>query len=309
MNMYAFRDFPDGPMPSEQAIDIQQPVIARRTAGFTLVELLVVIGLVAVLSALVMHAMSALRESSQRVSEMSAARTLGQAWNSYAIDNSGRVLPGYHYDQFEVTDAFGNDWMPSGEEGEELILVKRWPWRLAGYLGSNLKALYTDVTDMRLDQLSGEERNSLLYQVSVAPSFGMNSVYVGGDENYGGFSDIMLETFGQFYVDRLSKVRHADDLIVFTTARGTNGVPGSPDAETVEGYFRVLPPAYAQPLWDGEFDDADPGSAGNVSPRHGGDAITVTVDGRVATESIEELRDMRKWCDKAGSSDWLLTPR
>ena len=64
-------------MPSEQAIDIQQPVIARRTAGFTLVELLVVIGLVAVLSALVLHAMSALRESSQRVSEMSAARTLG----------------------------------------------------------------------------------------------------------------------------------------------------------------------------------------------------------------------------------------
>ena len=77
----------------------------------------------------------------------------------------------------------------------------------------------------------------------------------------------------------------------------------------VEGYFRVKPPAFAQPIWDAEFDESEPGSAGNVSPRHDGEAITVNVDGRVDTNSIEELRDMRKWCDKATRPDWLLTPR
>jgi prepilin-type N-terminal cleavage/methylation domain-containing protein len=284
-----------------------QPHNSIRHRGFSLVELLVVIAVIAMLIAIVVGAAGSLRESSLQVSEMASARSLGQAWQGYAIDNKGAVLPGYHFDGFEATDAYGTAIEPEGTE--QFVYVKRWPWRLASYLGSDLHALYTDVKDYRLDQLSGEERNDLLYQVSALPSFGMNSVYVGGDENFGGFSDIFRQTFGNFYVQRLSTVKDPGKLVVFSTARGNNGVPGAEDASVVEGFFRVLPPAWSQPIWSNEYDEDDAASAGNISARHGDEVISVAVDGRVSVDSVDELRDMRRWSNAATNPDWLLTPR
>lgn len=270
-------------------------------------ELLVVVAVIAMLIAVVITAAGSLRQSSLQVTEMASARSLGQAWQGYAIDNKGAVLPGYHFDGFEATDAYGTVIQP--ETAEEFIYVKRWPWRLASYLGSDLHALYTDVKDYRLDELSGEDRNELLYQVSALPSFGMNSVYVGGDENFGGFSDIFRQTFGNFYVQRLSTVKNPGELIVFSTARGNDGSPGSQDSAVVEGFFRVLPPAWSQPIWSSEYDEFDASSAGNISARHTDGVISVAVDGRVTVDSVDDLRDMQRWCDTATNPDWLLTPR
>ena len=37
-------------------------------------------------------------------------------------------------------------------------------------------------------------------------------------------------------------------------------------------------------------------------------AIVANVDGGIGTSTIDELRDMRRWCDLADSPDWLMTP-
>ena len=122
---------------------------------------------------------------------------------------------------------------------------------------------------------------------------------------------MFLDTFGQFYATRLSTIRHPERLVVFATSRGDAAAPGQA-TDIREGFFRVLPPAWATPLWDGDFDVERPQSAGFVSPRHGlgGEdaAIVTSVDGAVSTATIEELRDMRRWCDQATSADWRLTP-
>jgi prepilin-type N-terminal cleavage/methylation domain-containing protein len=62
-------------------------------AAFTLVELLVVIGIIAVLVAILLPALSRARKHALRVAELSNMRQVGLAVHMYANDNKGR-LPG-----------------------------------------------------------------------------------------------------------------------------------------------------------------------------------------------------------------------
>ena len=74
---------------------------SRRTAAsaaFTLVELLVVIGIISVLIAVLMPALGAARRQAQTIQCGSHLRTIGQAMQLYANDNKGRIPRDYWYD-------------------------------------------------------------------------------------------------------------------------------------------------------------------------------------------------------------------
>jgi prepilin-type N-terminal cleavage/methylation domain-containing protein/prepilin-type processing-associated H-X9-DG protein len=79
------------PMPSSRR--------SRGNGGFTLVELLVVIGIIAILVAILLPALSKAREQASKTACMSNLRTLGQAFNMYFSENKGyfpRPAPYYN---------------------------------------------------------------------------------------------------------------------------------------------------------------------------------------------------------------------
>src|SRR4051812_42266748 len=67
----------------------------RNRAAFTLVELLVVIGVIAVLIAMLLPALNGARQRAMATQCLSNLRQLSQAFVTYNVDNKGFVIPAY----------------------------------------------------------------------------------------------------------------------------------------------------------------------------------------------------------------------
>jgi prepilin-type N-terminal cleavage/methylation domain-containing protein/prepilin-type processing-associated H-X9-DG protein len=84
----------------------KQPRHASSPHGFTLVELLVVIGIIAILISLLLPALNRAREQASQVKCMSNLRQLGTAFVMYVQENHGRFPRGARGDI-----AFDEDWI------------------------------------------------------------------------------------------------------------------------------------------------------------------------------------------------------
>jgi prepilin-type N-terminal cleavage/methylation domain-containing protein/prepilin-type processing-associated H-X9-DG protein len=70
--------------------------VQRRKHAFTLVELLVVIGIIAVLIGILLPALSRAQESARATQCLSNLRVIGQGLFAYTNENNGYVVPGYN---------------------------------------------------------------------------------------------------------------------------------------------------------------------------------------------------------------------
>ena len=280
--------------------------------AFTLVELLVVIVIIALLSAVILPSLSGVRDRAAQIKELSALRSTLTAWNQYATDQKGALIPAFYGNPpLDALPAFYEDGkpIPTDVYGSQRAVVCRWPWRLAPYLGNDFRALTMQDGDDQVKLASGNDLGKYLYFSSLYPTFGMNGRWVGGDQDSSGFGaefrDGKPNPLFNFYASRIATIKHTERLIVFASSR----TKYSADATNTcrEGFFRVNSPNFIVPEWKA-YDANDPETCGFVSARWQGSASVGTVNGATELVPIEELRDMRRWADQATDAKWRFSP-
>ncbi len=337
-------------------------ILGRRVrAAFTLIELLVVIAVIALLIGILLPGLSHAKKTAKMLAEQVAIKQMWVAFAAYTTDFKDGVMPGYiHWDWAHTPIPI--NFMPTDptDVGRQMegTVIKAWPWRFlsnAGYHAQHLmidKNTYKDFWSRSKVGTQGttygipyNSYGSNTYQGAIAwnPSFGMNTVYIGGDYNNGAFSRLDADgrprggntrtAGGEFYVTKMHKVRMTSTLMAFSSARGGDvntsgwnnyGLDPPMNQPVVPGYYQIEPPR-PHPKGRGSADyrdlrggwtttsnvyrEASPVNTwGMLHPRHFNKAASVMLDGHAAMLNLEQLRDMRRWSNYATSADWTFLP-
>ncbi len=253
-------------------------------SGFTLVEMLVTITLIATLGTMSFVGVRSAREKTKTIVEINAARNLITGYLGYAAEHNGQVLTGYQPDAV-ATNLEGNPL--------EFPINARYPWRLAPSVPSVKGILVYNGTESMLDM---KDRD---YRVSAGPNLGLNATLVGG--HFGDSSplkptDRLVAAYGKFYLSQLAEADDPSKLIVFASARAGKNQPG---------YFEIRSPNLTGRVWSAAKFTADSqgSSHGFVDFRWGGKAAVAMLGGNVELLDEPRLRDMRRWSHQAARAN------
>jgi prepilin-type N-terminal cleavage/methylation domain-containing protein len=314
------------------------PRSSRR--AFTLLELIIAIGIILLLASLLLIALGGVRGVANRFDSTNALRQMMAGYSSYAADAQQRLLPGF----IDDPSALGiRVRLASGETLADPRDGSSYVWRLAPYVDDDW-AIF--LRDYRSDEVNGRIASELsgsvdddgdgtsdfppvygegtamqdpsLLGLGRVPSFGLNSIYVGGDTRHGGTAIVAQSPFADpptltpIAATRLSEATNPARLIVFAPVRHFDGslIAEPPVSDVQFGYPELRPPVIVDragvehPQWEivaGQIDtsagDFDEGGGVPLARWSKANEIPLGhLDGSVTTRVIDQLAfDKQAW--------------
>jgi prepilin-type N-terminal cleavage/methylation domain-containing protein len=267
---------------------------SRARQAFTLIELLVVVAIISILAAMLLPCLARSRIKARMVEEMSAGRQLMLGVQMYADDNNGAAFPGYVSD----TSAVDN-------QGQSLIFPvnARYPWRIVPYLSGSMQLIYSGENRSKLSALQSSSHSDYVYSVSLFPSLGINSYFIGGNQTEFPAADANAKFGAGTVITKIGEAKRPSELMVFVSAR--SAVTGN----NAQGYYQVIPPYLKSRQWATAYAPSlSPNQWGYVAPRFNNRALAAMLDGHLENLDLQRMQDMRYWCNAADRPDWTLPP-
>lgn len=272
-----------------------------------------VIGIIALLIAVLLPVLSKARECAYVTGELASGRELATAHRMYSNDAAGYVMAGFASSAMVSR----GEVVARDQNGTKLngLTAQRYPWRLLPYFEYELASWYRDRAAIERSLKTNGDQNSELfrYAVSVGPRMGLNQTFIGGsaDTDGGGyalnpsFASLTSAKWGNsWYVRRASDVPRPSELLLFATAAGADPVGGV----TLDGFYRVSPPYFFARKWTTQTPNSltQPSQVGSVSFRYANKAVGVMCDGHAESLTWEQMQDMRRWAPKANRADYVM---
>ncbi len=279
--------------------------IARR--AFTLVELLVVIGIIAVLMSILMPALGSARRAGLQTRSLNNIRQLGLGYAQYHIENRG-ALP-FGYPPAVVNGVPTQASLPSGHT-TAFPTASRYPWRLVPYVSDVWQVIHAHKETPPIPNAgdSPQQAEMKAYTLSLSPTYGLNAYYLGGHTGFFGFGPNGGPNTAGPAVFKAGQVKRPSELIVFTDVTAS-GIPG---VGQDDGYFVVTPPRTRSLHWAVDRGKCVPTASGVAmglpQGRYEKGPVVAFFDGHAESMNASDLTDMRLWSAQATSRDWQYTP-
>lgn len=276
--------------------------------GFTIVEMLVVVGTIALLLALLLPAVSGAVATGRKTTELNNLRQVHTAWQLYATQNDEQILPGYL--DVEVQDAWDVEYKYPNGDVVSAAQAASYPWRLSSFLDHSY--------EMFLGYRQDPEPDLGLYPEVTAeqPQFGYNALHLGGwwtmqagaPQHH--YVDATSPTGPVNVVTRtISGVRRSDELVVFCSSVRVESAGTLRDySNQSPGYHYVEPSMgpngvrrWAQSPTDPFAPEATGSAVAAPRTRFVRTVSLICVDGHTEALSMYDLMSSRRFIDSAES--------
>ncbi|MAJ46033.1 MAG: hypothetical protein CBC35_01885 [Planctomycetes bacterium TMED75] len=236
--------------------------------GFTIVEILVVISVIAILLGVMLVGLQGASRTSKNLRSMNRGRQVFIAWTAYSNTYADKLLPGY------LSEGVQDKWRvtypsPSQQGTLQTENTQTYPWRLMPYLDNALDPMYgyrEDVDELKNDyanENNATQHAAALNVISATPEFGYNAYYVGGWWKMSGtrahliFGDTPVTTDsggqvkGRLVATNLGSIRQPERTITFCTSTFRETGVYVKNEKDPDGAAWVVPPRLCETeIWN-----------------------------------------------------------